>query len=424
MSMADVMAPPPAKIRITDLADPVRSPEQLAAIDAAAAHPVVFDADLILTTARARTGLDDFGDDGFRPRLAAWIASANADAELSAAGRAALWSEMARFATNRLLVEDMIRREPAILETPIETPLVVAGLPRSGTTFLLQVLAGDRRLRSLPYWEAVRPAPGPYIENGVDTRFDLCAAECAQRDALLPYAKAMHEFTPEHISEDVELQCIDFGSYYVDWLSRAHVWRDHYLAHDHTPVYRYMRRMFQLLSWQRGPNQWVTKCPQHMEQLGSVAAALPGSTIVITHRDPVASIQSAITGQTYSARLSRTRIDLDEIANYWIDRYEILLRRCVDQRDTLDPARSHDIYFHELMADPVGVIGETYARTDLPFDDDARADVQAAIDNNPRAKHGQVVYDLRADFRIDPAAIRKRFDFYYDRFPNVRIEVK
>jgi hypothetical protein len=411
------------KIRIIDLKAPVLSPLQEQTLSYAAANPVVFDKDVILAAARERTGLSDFGADDFLPRLEAWAKATDEETELSPVGRLGIWNEMVRFAANRLWAEDLIKRHPEILKTEITTPVVVAGLPRSGTTYLLQLLAGDRRMRSLPYWEAVRPIAEPFVKDGADTRHELCAAEWAQQDAVLPYIKSIHEFSPDHISEDVEMQCIDFGSYYLDWLSMAKPWRDYYFAHDHTPVYQYMRKMFQVLSWQRGPSQWVTKCPQHMEQLLSVNAALPGSTTVINHRDPVASIQSAITGVAYSARLTRTRVDIKAIGDYWVDRYERLLQACVRDRDSLDPAHSHDVYFHELMADPIGVLETIYEKAGIEFDDDARADFSAAIAANSRGKHGQLVYDLREDFGLEPAVLRERFSFYFDRFP-VRIEVK
>jgi hypothetical protein len=410
------------KIRIDDLAAPQLSALQQQAVAYATSNPVDFSVDMILAAARTQTGLSNFGDDGFLRRLRAWAEAAEGEIELSPVGRMGVWKEMVRFAATRLMVEDTMRRFPAVLETQIETPLVVAGLPRSGTTYLLQLLSSDRRLRSLPYWEAVRPVAEFYVKNGVDSRHELCAREWATQDALLPFVKAIHEFTPDHISEDVELQCIDFGSYYLDWLSMSPRWRDYYFAHDQTPVYLYMRKMFQLLSWQRGPSRWVTKCPQHMEQLLPLTEALPGSTIVINHRDPVASIQSAITGVAYSARLTRTRVDLPAIASYWIDRYERLLRACVRDRDRLSAAKSHDVYFHNLMRSPMETIEAIYAKAGLELTADAREDFAGALAANVRGKHGQLVYDLRGDFGLDPAAIRERFGFYYNRFP-VEIEV-
>ena len=411
------------KIKLTDLANPVLSEVQAGALAYAAAQPINLTAEAVLAAARERTGLSDFGAEDFHERLNMWVQAVADDTELSAVGRLTCFNEAVRYASARLQVEDTIKSHPEILDIDIDRPLVIAGLPRSGTTYLLQLMSADQRLRSLPHWEAVRPVRAPYMQDGKDTRYDLCAGEWAQTDAILPYIKAIHEFSPDHTSEDIELQGVAFGGYYFEWIAHVPGWRDYQFTHDPTPVYRYMRRMMQLLSWQKGPNRWVTKCPQHMEQLLSVNAALPGAYTVINHRDPVASIQSAITGIAYGARLTRTRVDMKQIAEYWIDRYEHLLRACVRDRDQLDPARSYDLYFHELMADPFGQIEEIYRRADIPFDQQTRDAFQGAIDHNKRGKHGQLVYDLRGDFGLEPDAIRERFSFYFDRFP-VRVEVK
>ena len=411
------------KIRLTDLAEPELTEMQKGALAHTAANPVTLSVDAVLDAARAQTGLDDFGSDDFLPRLETWMRSANNDAELSTVGRAGVFGESVRYATTRLYIEDTIKRNPEIAEIDIDRPIVIAGLPRSGTTYLLQLMSADPRLRSLPHWEGVRPVAEPYIVDGRDTRFELSAKEWEQTDAMLPYVKAIHGFSPEHITEDIELQGIAFGGYYLEWLAQVPEWRDYQFANDATPVYRYMRKVMQVLTWQKGPNRWVIKCPQHMEQLLEVNAALPGAYTVINHRDPVASIQSAITGLAYGARLSRTRVDMKGIATYWIDRYERLLRNCVRDRDQLDPARSYDLYFHELMADPFGQLEQIYDGAGVPFDDRTRAAFQGAIDANKRGKHGQLAYNLREDFGVDPEAVRERFGFYYDRFP-VRLEVK
>lgn len=412
------------KIRLTDLANPVLTDIQAGALAFCQANPVTLAADVVLAAAQQGTGLSDFGPDGFRERLALWMRAGDNDTELSAAGRANLFSEAVRLASNRLQVEDTVRRHPEILDIEIERPLIIAGLPRSGTTYTLQLMSADPRLRSLPHWEAVRPVKAPFVKDGKDTRHELCAAEWAQTDAVMPYIKLIHEFSPDHISEDIELQGLDFGGYYFEWIAHVPEWRDYQFAHDMTPVYHYVRKAMQLLSWQKGPNRWVTKCPQHMEQLLTVKSAFPDSYIVINHRDPVASIQSAITGIAYGARLTRTRVDMDAIAEYWIDRYERLLRACVRDRDQLDPAQSYDLYFHELMADPFGQLEKVYQGAGVTFDQQTRDAFQQAIDHNKRGKHGQLAYNLREDFGIDPAAIRERFAFYYNRFPEVRIEVK
>lgn len=411
------------KIRIADLGNPVLSEEQKGVLAYANANPPELTTEKVLAAACAQTGLSDFGADDFRVRLDLWMQSTNEDEELSQLGRLNLFNEAIRYAVARLYVEDQIKRAPEILDVPVDDPFLIAGLPRSGTTYLLALMSADRRLRSLPHWEGVRPVAAPYIKEGVDTRHALCEAEWARTDALMPFIKNIHEFSPDHISEDIELQSIDFGGYYPEWLAKVPRWRDWQLANDQTNVYRYMRKAMQLLSWQSGPTRWVTKCPQHMEKLLEVTGAFTNPVVVINHRDPVASIQSAITGVAYSARITRTRVDPRQIAEYWIDRYEKLLRACVRDRDRLDPARTYDVLFHDLMADPIGQLRNIYQKSDVELDVTTLGAFEAAIAANKRGKHGQLVYDLRGDFGLEPEAIRERFQFYFDRFP-VRAEVK
>jgi hypothetical protein len=240
---------------------------------------------------------------------------------------------------------------------------------------------------------------------------------------MLPHMKAMHEFSPDHVSEDVELQAIDFSSYLIEWLARTPRWRDYYLAHDQTSTYAYLKKALQVLTFLKGPNRWVTKCPQHMEQLPAVHRVFPDATIVITHRDPVASIQSAITMSCYAARILRKRVDPQADAEYWIDRYERLLRRCVRDRDTLPESRVLDVYFHELMADSDAVLKQIYSKAGLSLTPAALTQLHEFLAAHPRGKHGQVQYNLKRDFGLRPEEIRERFQFYLDRFP-VRIEVK
>jgi hypothetical protein len=410
-------------IDIADLKDPVLTDIQRAALAAAEANPVALTEEAVLGAARAATGLDDFGDDDFRARLGLWLKCTRDDANLSAAGRAGIFMDSVRYASNRLKVEDLVKRHPEILKTKIDRPIVIAGLPRSGTTYLQSFLAADDRLRSLPFWEAVRPVPDAQpTADEPDPRHAKATEEWSQADALLPYIKSIHEFSPDHISEDIELQAVDFGSYYLEWLVMAPQWQEHYFATDQTPTYRYLKKMLQVLTWFKGPNRWLIKCPQHMEQLVPLTTVFPDATVVINHRDPTASIQSAITALCYSARVRCRTVQPDQVADYWIHRYERLLGACVRDRDKLDDGRVADVYFHALMADPWTVIREIYKKAELPLTDAAWWAMDSFVRNNPRGKHGQIVYDLRRDFGRTPDSIRDRFRFYFDRFP-VRAEV-
>jgi hypothetical protein len=414
------------KIVISDMRDPKLSELQSATLAWGAANPVAISEVEVIDAAKALTGMDDFGPDDFRERLRIWVGSIEAETDLTQLARRGLRDDMVRYAANRLRVEDIVRRHPDILKIEIDRPVIIAGLPRSGTTYLQNFLGADDRLRSLPYWEAVRPVPATAEETGdpvTDPRHALAAEAWRQIDALLPFIKMIHPFDPDHISEDIELQAIDFSSYYLDWAVPNDIWASYYFSHDQTGTYRYLKKVVQVLTYLRGPNRWLLKCPQHMEQLRALHEVFPDATIVINHRDPVASIQSAITSIGYSSRTRVTTVKPDAIATYWIERYGKLLDRFVADRELLPAARFEDVYFHELMADPMAVVSRIYEKADLPLTDAVRRKMQTALQEHTRGKHGALDYDLRRDFQLEPEKVRARFRAYMDSFP-VQVEVR
>jgi len=414
------MSARPPDIRIDDLATPVLTPLQKAVIDGAARAPVHFSEQAVLDAAMEKTGLRDFGSDDFRERLRIWLTSIEEDADLGPVGRIGVYRDLVRYAANRLRLEDLCRRHPEILEVEIRQPIVIAGLPRSGTTHLLNLIAADTRLRSLPYWESLEPVPDPSERpgpDGVDPRLARCREGYAQQDALMPLLKNMHDMAPEHVHEEIEVQALDFASYELEWIASVPRWRDYYLSHDQTPHYAYLEKGLQALQWLRGPDRWILKSPQHLEQLGPLIRTFPDATVVLTHRDPVSVIASAITMLAYGDRVRRRKVDLAAVAAYWIDRVERLLRACVRDRDLLPAGQSLDVLFHEFMADDIATVTRIYELAGLPMTAQARAALDAFMQANPRGKHGRIVYDLKGDFGIDPEALRRRFEFYFERFP-------
>jgi hypothetical protein len=341
-----------------------------------------------------------------------------------------LRNKLLLFATNRLLIQDLLKRHPEIHDVEIRAPIIVAGLPRSGTTHLLNLMAADSRLRALPLWESYEPVPAPgeaLLENGTDPRYKRCADAWEMTQQTLPMLAAMHPMDPDHIHEELELMGPDFASYNFEWLCQCPRWRDHYYASDQTPHYEYMKTVLKILTWQDGDDgantRWVLKCPQHLEQLPVLQTVFPDATIAITHRDPVSVIQSAATMIAYGQRMSRTSINLNSVIEYWSERILHLLEACARDRGSLPEKQSIDVPFHEFMADDIGMVRKIYAKADLPMTGEAAAQLQQFINQHPRGKHGRIVYNLQEDFAVDPDKLRERFRFYFEQFP-VKAETK
>ncbi len=416
-----------ASLHLADLAQPLLNEHQCRALRNAEAHPVVLSEQAVLQAAIDATGLDDFGEADFRERLSIWLEAGAQDTGLNAFGRSILFDYCVRYASNRLRLEDLVRRHPEILDEEIVRPVFIAGLPRSGTTSLVNLMARDRRWRSLPYWEAVTPFPGAaghFDSSHSDPRRSWCQRMWEELDALLPHLGAMHEMSPDHIHEDLELQALDFTSYNIEWTAHVPLWRDWYLAHDREPHYAYLRKALQALQWQdrragRKPRRWLLKCPQHLENLGPVIRTFPNATLVLTHRDPLEVIQSAATMVAYGDRLRRHRVDLRLTTDYWTDRIARMLEACVRDRELVPNSQSMDVLFPHYVANEVGTLERIYDLAGVPFEDDAAQGFRMEIDDQTKT-HVRVAYDLFERLRADTTALRRRFAFYFDRFPALR----
>ena len=89
------------------------------------------------------------------------LASIRAESELSLFGRVSLKWDFIRLLRNAKLVEDAHAANPALGVAPIKAPLIILGLPRSGTSFLHTLMAEDPGNQVPRNWQMIYPAPRP-----------------------------------------------------------------------------------------------------------------------------------------------------------------------------------------------------------------------------------------------------------------------
>jgi hypothetical protein len=416
-----------APVRIDDLASPTFPPEvePIRAFMAEMGASLSLTPEALMEAAVTETGLDDFGDGSFRERLEVICRALTTEAGLSAAGTCSAFGQLSGLLKNRLLLEDLIQSHPEVLELRIDRPIIICGLPRTGTTHLHNLISADPALRSLPYWESLEPvlAESERAElkpDDPDPRLARTAQGLEFLNTAMPYFKRMHDMTVEHVHEEIQLLAIDFSTMLFETMAPMPSWRDYYLSNDQTATYAYLVRILKALQWLRGGRdgqavRWVLKSPQHLEQFPVLAKTFPDATFVVTHRDPVSVTASLVTMMAYTARLSLAEVDPVAIGGYWADRVEGMLRSCVEQRAALPEAQSIDVRFNEFMADDVATVSRIYDLADQPLTAAARSAMDRFMADHPRGRHGGLVYDL-ADLGLDRDERRKALQFYVDRF--------
>jgi hypothetical protein len=409
----------PADLVIEDLAAPRFAPAaaELRTAMRELAPSLSLTPEALLSAAADQTGLSDFGDGWFREPLDVLVHALNEEAGLSPAGVVSIWSQLVQLLKNRLLVEEAVRRNPEILDVPITAPIIIVGLPRTGTTHLHNLMSADPSLRSLAYWESLEPVlSSAEAATEPDPRIARTAQGLDMVDVFMPEFKRMHEMTVEHAHEEIQLLAVAGSTMLFETMAPMPSWRDWYKATDQAPAYAYLHKILQLLSWQRGSGKrWVLKSPQHLEQMPVLRATFPDATFVVTHRDPVAVTASLVMMMAYSLRMVRDEIDVRAVGQYWSDRAQDLLGGCLRDRHVLPDEQSIDVPFHEFMADDVATVERIYAVAAQPLTADVKAAMDEFMADHPRGKYGRVAYSFD-EFGLDAVHLRKSFADYVARF--------
>jgi Sulfotransferase family len=408
----------PPDVTLDDLAAPVFALHVQEVLDSVApmAADLRFDPPELLALAVEAEGTDDVGDRRFEEPLGVLCDALTTEVELSPMGVVSHHTLLVQLLRNRLRVQRELVRHPEIREIEIARPIIIAGLPRTGTTHLHNLMSSDPALRSLPYWESLEPVPADE-ERGIepDPRRQRCELSLGFMNEAIPYMKRMHEMTTDRVHEEIQLLAMDFSTMLFESMVPLPSYRDWWTGSDQTASYEYLKDVLRVLLHERGGTRWVLKSPQHMAQFPVLAEVFPDATFVITHRDPVAITASVVAMVAYASRFNLARPDPVAMGAYWRDRVEDLLRACVRDHDALPEAQTIDVGFDDFMADDLAMVERIYTLADQPWDDGVQAVLQAYLDDHPRGRHGGVRYDLGA-LGLDGAERGQALAFYRDRF--------
>jgi hypothetical protein len=371
-------------------------------------------ADDLTAEACAQTGLDDFGNESYREGLETLVAAIDDTARLNDLGAAALPAQIVGNLANRLAVVDWHSTHPDLSQQRIERPIVILGMPRTGTTFLSYLLDQDERVRSLMGWEAQHCVPPPTSATfRTDPRIAESAASKELMDTINPEFKAIHYEAPDGPTECVAVTAQDFKSVLWETIANVPAYGSWLLECDYTSAYDYHRQVLALLQ-SEAPGRWVLKSPGHRMALDALVAAYPDVLLVDTHRDPVrvvASVCSLVTS------LSGTFTDADHrayITQHWTDMLEVMMRRVDDFRARRPEISVVDVLYDDLVASPIETVDRIYRSFGEELPAGAEAAMAAYAEANRKGTHGNHAYALD-ELGLDRDELENRFGPYRER---------
>jgi len=374
----------------------------------------------VLTDARRKVGLDDFGDEGFLDPLEVLVESINREARLNPVGHMIIRGRIVGVLTNKLVAQDTIKRHPEILDIEVEAPIVVAGLARTGTTMLHRLIAQDPAIRSLASWEAINPAPAKH-EAGQknDPRFAQAALAAKGLKYMSPGFFAIHPAEPGAPEEEVILLEQAFLTTTPEAMMNVPTYSKWLEAQDHIPAYQALRRMMQYLQWQRpgiGTDvRWVLKTPHHQEYFDALLEVFPKALLVHTHRDPLKTSPSLFSMLTHLQMIFSDEVDPKRVASHWLGKIENMARRTLETRERVGDRGFIDVSYYDLIKDPLPQVARIYEAAGLELTSHTVLLMQASQKVNKQHKYGRHKYSL-ADFGMTKEEVESRIATYRARF--------
>lgn len=375
----------------------------------------MLNSDLLLAAAAEQAGLNDFGDPSFREGLDVLVKSLNEEAKLSEAALSRVAESITATLANRLRVEDYLKQHPDLLDAPLEKPTFVFGLPRTGTTLAINLLAADPSRRAFLRWEAFATAP-PAAEGELrsDPRYHAEQARLDMSLKYVPHISAMHH-------EDADSSCECQFAMTPSFCSQVYASQYHapsynawFLNTDYRPAFRYHKRLMQLLQ-QHNKGHWTFKNPWHPLYLDALTDIYPGAQLVMTHRDPADVVASACSLVYAVRKLYSDEVDPLAVADDLLQTFDAMIQRTLAYEARHGEGSIHHIQYKELTAHPIAEMRRLYENFDEQLTDAAVEAMQATLNASPKGKHGKHTYALE-DYGLTRKMVYARFADYIDRF--------
>ncbi len=375
---------------------------------------VSYDVEALLEEARTATGLSSFGDDDFREPLGVLCETYDRN-PFDERGRKRNRRRVLRLLETRLRVEDALHRHPEIRSREIREPMVLTGIPRSGTSALFNLLGADPAARPLLLWETQFPDPAEGLEPGApDPRHLAMQAFYEKARQSNPDFTKIHFASADTPEECVLLQALSFNGAHHGLEVMLEPYGSWFRRQDLRPMYRYYEVLLQLLDWQRPGERWLLKSPAHLWALDALIDVFPDVAIVWNHRDPVPCTAS-ICSLTYAVTQGSLDVPKERLGPVVMDYYASSLERALLVRDRCDPRRFIDVAYDEVVEDPLAVVRRIYARFGLRMGEAARTAIEAHAAAHRKGEHGTHDYALET-FGLSADRVRERFRAYTERF--------
>jgi len=343
------------------------------------------------------TGAKAFRDESFFPNLEKVLAIPH-NIDISLSGVQIMHVNSIRFLVNRLRWEADVEKHPEILDEDVDDPIIVLGLPRSGTTKLQRFLSADPNLQATPAWAMWNPAPFPGEKRGDPTpRRQWAAAMMNSVTNTGETYQKMHEFAADEAEESSFIPIANFDSIGQFITAPDYNYLEWFRSIDRRSSQAYLKEMLKYLQWQQGGKRgpWLLKNPCNTGEFLEVFDVFPRATFVISRRDLYKTMGSSMRMGTEILQNTFDPLDPKFVGQYTVDVWAYETNRYLQQLADKGPeVRLLEADYNVCVSDGLSVARDLYDLAGLPWTSEGEAAMRQWDIDNPRHKLGSYGYNL------------------------------
>ena len=371
----------------------------------------------IINEAKNQTGLENFGNPLFVDGFKALINSINKEADLNEIGVEAQKHRLNGILSNMLRIESAFIENPEILNEEIKSPVVIVGLPRTGSTMTHRLLASDPNHTAMLWWEGRYPAMLENEKRGnpID-RMKMGKAEVEAVMQASPDALTIHPWDYNGADEEILLLEHTFFSTVPESFMRLPSYSNWVESQDHIHAYKQLKKMLQYLQWQnpgRENKRWILKSPHHLGFIDKLLLVFPDSKVIQTHRDPYKTVPSFCSMCANLFEPISNSYDKEEIGHHWANKLAKVLNHCM-KISRLNRENFLDLEFNKMIRDPILEMAEVYDFIGEDFTYQAENAMKAWKEENQH-EMGAHQYSLK-EFNLDDSFISENFNEYINQY--------
>ena len=371
----------------------------------------------IIDEAKKQTNLDYFGNPLFMEGFESLVQSINEEAHLNDIGMKAQEHRLIGVLSNLLKIEDAFAQNPEILNEEIHSPIVIVGLPRTGSTMTHRLLASDPRHTAMLWWEGRHPAMlKDEVRGKPEKRMEMGKAEVEAVMQASPEALTIHPWDYKGADEEILLLEHTFFSTVPESFMRLPSYSKWVESQDHIHAYAQLKKMLQYLQWQnpgREEKRWILKSPHHLGFIDKLLKIFPDSKVIQTHRDPLKTIPSFCSMCANLFEPLTNSFDKNEIGHHWAHKLAKVLNHCMEVSNENND-NFLNLEFSKMIKDPILEMNEVYNFIGEDFTDQAENAMKAWKEENQH-EMGAHQYSLE-EFGIESSFIDEYFSKYIDQY--------